>query len=238
MTGRGSKPGRLMHLPFTTDAFFEVFAHYNVALWPLVILLWLAALGALVAILRAPGPRSSAVAASVLALLWLWGGVVYHAAYFTSINPAAWGFAAMFVVEAGLLARYGLIHRALTFGTAPPLPRAVGVALAVYALVYPGLTLLAGHSYPAVPTFGVPCPTGIFTVGVLLTSAHRPRAAVMVVPVLWALIGGSAAVVLGVITDYVLLACAAVLVVDAAAKSAADATTSSGSGAAPLSAPR
>lgn len=227
-----------MHLPFTTDAFFEVFARYNVALWPLVILLWVAALGALVAILCAPGPRSSAVAASVVAALWLWGGVVYHAAYFTRINPAAWGFAAMFVVEAGLLAWYGLAHRALAFGSAAPRPRAVGVALAVYALVYPGLNLLAGHAYPAVPTFGVPCPTGIFTVGVLLTSAHRPPAAVLVVPVLWALIGGSAAVVLGVSTDYVLLGCAAILLVDAAGKAPADATTSSRSGAARLSAPR
>ena len=227
-----------MHLPFTADAFFDVFARYNAALWPMVVLLWLAAVGALVAILRAPGPRSSAVAASVLALLWLWGGAVYHAAYFTSINPAAWGFTAMFVVEAGLLAWYGLVHRALAFGTAPPLPRAVGVALAVYALVYPGLNLLAGHAYPAMPTFGVPCPTVIFTAGVLLTAAHRPRAAVLVVPVLWALIGGSAAVVLGVITDYVLLGCGAVLLVDAAAKAPADTTASPRSGAAPLSARR
>ena len=227
-----------MQLPFTTVAFFEVFARYNVALWPMVVLLWLAAVGALVAILQAPGPRSSAAAASVLAALWLWGGAVYHAAYFTRINPAAWGFAALFVVEAGLLAWYGVARRVLDFGRAAPLPRAVGVALAVYALVYPGLNLLAGHTYPAMPTFGVPCPTGILTVGVLVTSARRPPAAVMIVPVLWALIGGSAAVVLGVITDYVLLGCAAILLVDAAAKLPADATTSSGSDGAPPSAPR
>ena len=227
-----------MQLPFTADAFFEVFARYNVALWPMVILLWLAALGAVVAVLRAPGPRSSAAAAAVLAALWLWGGAVYHAAYFTRINPAAWGFAALFVVEAGLLAWYGVARRALDFGRAAPLPRAVGIGLAVYALAYPGLNLLAGHSYPAMPTFGVPCPSGIFTAGMLLTSPRRPPAAIMIVPVFWALVGGSAAVVLGVIADYVLLGCAAILLVDAAAKAPAAATATPGSGGAPPSARR
>ena len=73
-----------------------------------------------------------------------------------------------------------------------------------YALAYPALNMLAGHTYPASPTFGVPCPTGILTAGLLLTTAHRPPIPVVVVPVLWALIGGSAALVLGVATDYVL----------------------------------
>ena len=94
-----------MPLPFTADAFFEVFARYNAATWPVVVGLWVAAAGALLAVVREPGARSSRLASAVLAGLWLWGGVVYHATYFASINPAAWGFAALFVGEAGLLAR-------------------------------------------------------------------------------------------------------------------------------------
>jgi hypothetical protein len=74
------------------------------------------------------------------------------------------------------------------------------------------LNLLSGHTYPASPTFGVPCPTGILTAGLFLTAAKRLPIAVVVVPVLWAIIGGSAALVLGVTTDYVLLACAPLLV--------------------------
>jgi Family of unknown function (DUF6064) len=202
-----------MSLPFSTDAFFEVFARYNAAVWPVVVALWVAAAGALGAVVRAPGARSSRVASAVLAALWLWGGLVYHATYFTSINPAAWGFAALFAGESGLLAWYGLRQRRLAFGTATGAARRLGIGLACYALAYPALNVLAGHAYPASPTFGVPCPTGIFTAGLLLTTANRPPIPVVVVPVLWALIGGSAAVVLGVATDYVLLACSVLLVV-------------------------
>ncbi len=210
-----------MNLPFTTDAFFEVFARYNLATWPVVVALWVAAAGAVSAVVRAPGERSSRLASVVLAVLWLWGGVVYHAMYFRSINPAAWGFAALFVGEAGLLAWHGLVQRRLAFGTATGYARGLGFGLAFYALAYPALNVFAGHAYPASPTFGVPCPTGIFTVGLLLTTANRSPIPVVVAPVLWALIGGSAAVVLGVATDYVLLACAALLVVDTVRKAPA-----------------
>jgi hypothetical protein len=207
-----------MSLPFTTDAFFEVFARYNGATWPVVVALWVAAASALGAVVRAPGERSSRVASAVLAALWLWGGLVYHATYFTSINPAAWGFAALFVGESGLLAWYGLRQRRMAFGTATGRARGLGIGLALYALVYPALNVLADHTYPASPTFGVPCPTGIFTVGLLLTTANRPPIPVVVAPVLWAVIGGSAALVLGVATDYVLLACSVLLVLDTARK--------------------
>jgi hypothetical protein len=86
------------------------------------------------------------------------------------------------------------------------------MGLAAYALAYPALNVVAGHTYPASPTFGVPCPTGIFTTGLLLTAAKPLPIAALVVPVLWAIIGGSAALLLGVTTDYVLLACAPLLV--------------------------
>ena len=201
-----------MSLPFTTDAFFEVFAGYNRAAWPVVVALWVAAAGALVAVVRAPGETSSRFASAVLAGLWLWGGLVYHAAYFTRINPAAWGFAALFVGQAGLLGWLGLVGRDLAFGTAAGRSSWIGMGLAAYALAYPALNVVAGHTYPASPTFGVPCPTGIFTTGLLLTAAKPLPIAVLVVPVLWAIIGGSAALLLGVTTDYVLLACAPLLV--------------------------
>lgn len=63
-----------------------------------------------------------------------------------------------------------------------------------------------GHDYPATPTFGLPCPTTILTVGVLLTVQGRVPVSLSVVPILWGGIGGSAALLLGVQTDYVLLA--------------------------------
>jgi hypothetical protein len=200
-----------MRLPFTADQFFGVFARYNAAAWPVVAVLWLAAVFALVGVVVRPGSVATRRASIVLVTLWAWGGVVYHAAFFTAINPAAWLFAALFVVEALLIGWYGLRLDVLAFGRASGARRVLGVGLATYALLYPGLTAIAGHVYPAAPTFGVPCPTGIYTIGLILTLPTVVPVAIVIVPAIWALIGGSAALVLGVSTDYVLLACALVL---------------------------
>jgi hypothetical protein len=70
-----------------------------------------------------------------------------------------------------------------------------------------------GHDYPATPTFGLPCPTTILTIGVLLTVQGSVPVGLSVVPILWAFIGGSAALLLDVQTDYVLLAGGVVLLV-------------------------
>lgn len=54
------------------------------------------------------------------------------------------------------------------------------------------------------PTFGVPCPTTIVTIGLLLVL--RPQAtAIWVIPLVWTLIGGSAAWLLGMIANYGLI---------------------------------
>jgi len=81
----------------------------------------------------------------------------------------------------------------------------VGASLVIYALAYPFLTMALGHRYPAAPTFGVPCPTVILTIGGLLTVRAGIPPLLTIVPVLWGFIGGSAALLLNVPTDYVLL---------------------------------
>ena len=85
--------------------------------------------------------------------------------------------------------------------------RGVGIGLIIYALLlYPVIGKLAGQSYPAVPVFGVaPCPLVIFTFGLLLL-AKRPSLLVLAIPTLWSLIGGSAAFLLHIPQDWLLLA--------------------------------
>lgn len=57
----------------------------------------------------------------------------------------------------------------------------------------------------------MPCPTAILTIGVLITARAGPPTRLALIPILWAFIGGSAAMLLGVATDYVLLAAGLVL---------------------------
>jgi hypothetical protein len=86
-----------------------------------------------------------------------------------------------------------------------------GVALMVFALVvYPIWSAYAGHPYPATPTFGLPCPTTIFTIGLLAFAVPPIPRSPLVVPVLWCLVGAQAAFFLGMQPDMGLVAAAVV----------------------------
>ena len=76
----------------------------------------------------------------------------------------------------------------------------------VYALiVYPALGYWFGHRYPAAPTFGLPCPTTIFTLGMLLWTDRRVPLYLLPMPLVWSFIGIWAAVSLGMTEDFRLL---------------------------------
>jgi hypothetical protein len=54
--------------------------------------------------------------------------------------------------------------------------------------------------------FGVtPCPVTIFTFGILLLTTQRVPRWLLVIPFVWSMIGGSAAILLGVMQDWLLL---------------------------------
>lgn len=189
-----------MRLPFSEDDFLALFASFNLAFWPLLALLWLAS--ALVAIRLARGRATGREVAGLLALHWGWSGLAYHLLFFTRINPAAFGFAAFFVLQAVLLGREWRQGAWAMDGGAVP-RRILGWALLLAALLYPLLVTLDGHRFPAAPAAGVPCPTTLFTAGALLLARGWPRA-MAVVPVGWSFVGGSAALLLGMTPDVLL----------------------------------
>ena len=198
-----------MTLPFTSDQFFGVFTDYNQTFLIVIAALWLGSVAALVVTVRDPVRRSRTLSL-FFAALWLWNAVAYHALFFARINPAAWVFAALFALQA-LLFLQAATRSHVEYFSAAGWRRTVGLSLAVYALAYPFLTMAFGHRYPATPTFGVPCPTAILTIGVLLTIRRRIPLVLAVIPILWSFVGGSAAALLAVPTDYVLLAAGVVL---------------------------
>lgn len=88
----------------------------------------------------------------------------------------------------------------------------------VYSLLYPLLVLASGHGYPRAPLFAVPCPTTLFTCGVLLTAVPRVPVGASVVPVAWTVIAGSAAILLDVPPDAMLFIAGAAVVITAIAQ--------------------
>ena len=194
-----------MRLPFSAGQFFDVFSEYNQSVWPMQPILMTAAL--LLVALALVSPRSSRIVVAGLAALWAWMALAYHLAVFAALTPAAYVFAAAFLVEAALLAWHGLRTRRLHFA----LPREasatiVGTLLIAFALVgYPAIAYVLGQQYPAVPTFGLPCPTVIFTLGLLTWCVRPVPRSVLVIPAAWALPGVSAALNFGVGEDLGLL---------------------------------
>lgn len=201
--------GSSMDLPFTPEQFFALFATYNQQLWLVVAGWYLASIGAVLAAWRNPANHSRPLT-YFLAALWAWNAVAYHAVLFTRINPAAWLFAMLFAVQAVLLVWAGA-RRAPTYFESSGSRFLIGIGFIVYSMLYPFLSGL-GHAYPATPTFGVPCPTAILTIGLLLTVHGEIPAALAIVPALWGMVGGSAAWLLNVPTDVPLLAAGLLLI--------------------------
>lgn len=199
-----------MQLPFTQTQFFEVFRQYNEAVWPAQLLLLALGVAAVLIASRSSERRARAVS-GILAALWLWMGAIYHLVFFRDINGAAVLFGVLFILQGGLFAWFGLWKSELAFHARSDTRGAAGAALILYALVlYPLLGLLAGHRYPAAPTFGLPCPTTILTLGLLLWTRPPVPRSVLLIPTVWALVGTVAAVRLGVPEDFGLFVAGAI----------------------------
>ena len=190
-----------MQLPFTREQFFDVFAAYNGALWPAALALWIASAVIVVLRLSARRPHDRWISA-LLAGHWTWSALAYHVAFFTRINPAAWFFAALFLGQAVLVFRLGVVRRRLSFAPWGNPWAPLAWSLIAYSLAYPAINAIDQRSLLRVPTFGLPCPTTIFTAGVLMLAT--PRWSLSTVPVIWSAIGGSATFLLGVHADVAL----------------------------------
>ena len=190
-----------MQLPFTVEQFFDVIREYNVAVWPAQLFLLALAVTALVFLFTAR-QWSSAGISLILAVLWAWMGLVYHAAFFLPINPLALLFAALSVAGAAVFFWQGFILRRLQFRWVAGTRAGVGLALVVFALfVYPAWSTYSGHGYPSLPTFGLPCPTTLFTIGMLAFAVRPFPRSTLFAPVSWCFVGAQAAVLFGVRAD-------------------------------------
>lgn len=192
--------------PFTADVYFSLFETYNAAIWPAQLIAWSLGILALVLVLR-QSAGAARVAFAVLAAFWLWNGIAYHLMYFLQINFAALGFGALFALQGILFGGYALRGRR-SFHFRPDIFGWSGLFLCLFALVgYPLLSWLSGHGWPQLAAFGVaPAPTTIFTFGMLLMLEGRAPLLPAVIPLLWALAGGTAAVfILRIPEDWSLL---------------------------------
>lgn len=194
-----------MTLPFSTAQFFAVFGAYNSAIWPMPVLVYVAALPAVV-LLFTPGLAADRAISCLLAAMWGFAGIVYHWGFFYPINRAALLFGLAFIAQAVVFLVLGAVRRQLHFGWQVTPRCIIGAGLICYSMVvYPAAGWALGHPFPNLPLFGVaPCPILIFTFGCLLMLQSPVAWWAIVIPIAWSIIGGSAAVLLDVPQDLML----------------------------------
>lgn len=184
-------------LPFTEEIFFSLIARYNAATWPLPAIGWLLCLGAVVLTLRGVGNDGRSIPL-LLGALWGWVGIAFHHYHFSTIFFAAPLFAALFVVQGLLFAWAGQSRRVdFRFRSGPVSGAALG--LLAFALVgWPALDWFASGDWRSARLAGTtPAATTAFTLGLLLLAERRLPLILMVIPLIWAVVAGAGAWVLG-----------------------------------------
>lgn len=203
-----SPTGEQLGIPFTPEQFFGIFEQYNQAIFPMQFVLILVAIAS-IALAAKPKPSANKIISVLLGLLWLWAGVVYHLSFFTKISPPAYLFGASFIFQGLLFLYEGVARNRLSFRTSQKFYGILGAMFIAYALaIYPLIGYALGRTFPSSPTFGVPCPTTIFTFGLLLWTDKKILLSLLIIPVLWSLVGTSAALSFGIKEDFRLLVAA------------------------------
>lgn len=100
----------------------------------------------------------------------------------------------------------GVFLSKLSYHFRPDIYGLTGAFFILYALlIYPLIGAIAGHIYPDSPTFGLPCPTTIFTLGLFLWTDKKLPLPILIIPFLWSIIGTMAALNFGIKEDFGLL---------------------------------
>jgi hypothetical protein len=178
-------------LMFSAKTYYRLLELYNRDIWPAQLAGAACALGVLFCTTRRGRPAAR-VAAALLAASWLWVGWAYHAERYATINTAAPGFAAAFVVEALLLLWLGTVRGRLAIAPLRDGVRRPALGLLAFALLgYPLLAAANGRPWLQMEMFAVaPDPTALATLGVLALT--RPLLPLLwPIPLLWCFISGA-----------------------------------------------
>ena len=195
-----------MKVPFNIEQFLQVFKKYNEAVFPMQIVLMLMSITVIYLVVK-PNPLSGKLISVILSFFWLWMGIVYHIIFFTAINKAAWLFGGIFIIQGIMFLYFGVFQNKFSFQFQKDNYGVTGIILILFALIiYPVAGYFLGHIYPSSPTFGLPCPTTIFTFGFLLLNTNKCPLAILIIPFVWSIIGFMAAFQFGILEDTGLIA--------------------------------
>jgi hypothetical protein len=174
---------------FTLEKFLITLENYNLDIWPLQVVSYI--LGIAVIVLAMKRTRfSNRAISSILSLYWLWIGIVFCMLYWAKTFNLALMFGIVLIIQ-GLLFLYTSIRNDISFSYTGKFQSIIGIVLIFYAMIgYQLIGLFIGHTYPGLFAFGlVPCPTMIFTLGILLWTDKKIPKYILIIPALFSLVG-------------------------------------------------
>ena len=194
-----------MNTPFTTEQFMEVMGAYNLGIYPLQIIILLLGILAL-GLAHTNSIIKNNMVGMITGFLWLWMGAVYSFQYFSGINTAAPLFGSVFILQGLMILWETFKTGRLEIHMSRDLRGYTGEFLMIFGiLLYPFIGYLTGTPVSNTISLGLPCPTTIFTFGIFLLSSGKFPKYLLIIPLLWALTGTTAAIKFCVVQDFMLI---------------------------------
>ena len=187
----------------TSAGLLAYIAKYNLSIWPMQVVVYVLALAAVFLAVKKT-KSSDRIIAAILALFWLWNGIMFFLP--TGGSNALWYvIAALFIIQ-GLLFLVGPAKPFVSYRISTDIYSLTGIVLILYALIgSPLVGALVGHLYPQMAFLGLaPCPTLPFTFGLLLCTDSKIPKYLLVVPFVWGLFGVMT-ISIGMVEDVVML---------------------------------
>jgi len=191
-------------MPFSQEQFFNVFLRYNTSIFPFQIIIFIAGIFCLLLILL-KSRYAEKITSYVLVILWLWTGIVYQIIFFSKINKAAIAFGTLFILQSLFFLIEFVFKKKLEFNYENKFNIFAGYFLILFGLIfYPLIGLYSGKEIGYIISFGLPCPSVIFTFGIIILSRKNYTLYKLIIPVIWAFIGFFATFKFGVYQDIML----------------------------------
>ena len=172
---------------FSQASYYRQFELYNQAIWPLHAVAIICILILSYMIWKRPS-YAGRVVALLFVLSWVWVGYVFLYQWFYQIHVVADWYALGFVLQAGLIAWYGLIKNSFALLSESRFRMNIGLGLLIVSVfVYPFIALISGRSWMQFEMFALaPDPTVLATFAILLIS--KGSTILYVIPIIWILL--------------------------------------------------
>jgi hypothetical protein len=172
----------------STELFWSQVGAYNEAMWPIAIILTVAAAFLVYRAFFRPGAKTDAWMKAFLSLAFAWDGVVFFLIF--QKNPiSVFAGAPLFIILSLLFAADILTKRTQFRPPEAAWKKGITVFWLVLVFLYPVIGWPLGHVYPKTLLPLCPCPLTVFAIALVAAAAPNVDKKVFILLLPWALMG-------------------------------------------------